>query len=177
MFALSHCRHRTIALSTIAFRFTNYSYCRNKIDDFINMYIERGYSYNEIKFLLSYRMGMPNCKVFLKVAPSRKNTMCACVPEGERRQCDNTMTTMRQYDGDSAIVRWRQYDMTIALSPVRTIALSYCRHRIIALSPSYYRTVALVLSNCRIVLSSSYCRIVAIVLSHCRHRTIALSPS
>ncbi|KAH3752890.1 hypothetical protein DPMN_187516 [Dreissena polymorpha] len=45
------------------------------------------------------------------------------------------------------MIRWRQYDMTIALSP------------------SYYRIVAIVLSRCRIV---------AIVLSNCRHRTIAL---
>ncbi|KAH3718232.1 hypothetical protein DPMN_061032 [Dreissena polymorpha] len=64
------------------------------------------------------------------------------------------------------MIRWRQYDMTIALSP------------------SCYRTVAIVLSHvtlsssdCRVLaFSPSYYGIVASVLSHCRHRIVALSP-
>ncbi|KAH3876949.1 hypothetical protein DPMN_000802 [Dreissena polymorpha] len=45
------------------------------------------------------------------------------------------------------MIRWRQNDMTIPLSPsyyrIVAIVLSHCRHRTIALSPSYYRTIAL----------------------------------
>ncbi|KAH3730198.1 hypothetical protein DPMN_056179 [Dreissena polymorpha] len=35
------------------------------------------------------------------------------------RQCDNTMTTARQYDGDNAIVRWRQCENAIFERPSR----------------------------------------------------------
>ncbi|KAH3885369.1 hypothetical protein DPMN_009362 [Dreissena polymorpha] len=55
------------------------------------------------------------------------------------------------------------------------IVLSNCRHRIVALLSSYYRIVAIVLSLCRhliVALSSSYYRIVAIVLS--RYRTVVI---
>ncbi|KAH3896096.1 hypothetical protein DPMN_020269 [Dreissena polymorpha] len=61
--------------------------------------------------------------------------------------------------------------MTIALSPSynRTVAivLSHCRHRTIALSQSYYRIVVIVFSHCR-----PYCRTVVIVLLH--YRIVAL---
>ncbi|KAH3776391.1 hypothetical protein DPMN_177814 [Dreissena polymorpha] len=55
------------------------------------------------------------------------------------RHCDNAMATVRQYDGDNAIVRWRQCDDTMT-----TVRYDY-------------RIAAIVISRCRIV---------AIVLSH-----------
>jgi len=77
------------------------------------------------------------------------------------------MATMREYDDDSAIVRWRQCDSHIALSS------SYCRTVVIVLSRS--RILVIVFSHSRhriLALSSSYSRIVAIVLS--RSRILAL---
>ncbi|KAH3854868.1 hypothetical protein DPMN_097426 [Dreissena polymorpha] len=80
------------------------------------------------------------------------------------------MARMRESDGENAMIRWRQYDMTIAFST------SY--YRTIALSQSYCRTVALSSSYCRVLaFSSSRSRILAIVLSHSRHRVVALSSS
>ncbi|KAH3853848.1 hypothetical protein DPMN_096383 [Dreissena polymorpha] len=63
------------------------------------------------------------------------------------RQCD-----MRQYDGEDAKTRWRECDDTMAT--VRcddrfvAIVLSHCRHRIVALSSSYYRILALWILMC-----------------------------
>ncbi|KAH3871598.1 hypothetical protein DPMN_034805 [Dreissena polymorpha] len=85
------------------------------------------------------------------------------------------MTTVRQYDGDNAIVRWRQCDETMAKVRfdyrIVAIVLSHCRHRIVA-----RRIVVIVLSRSRnrtMTLLPAYCRTVGIVLSHCRHGTIA----
>ncbi|KAH3847031.1 hypothetical protein DPMN_089343 [Dreissena polymorpha] len=53
------------------------------------------------------------------------------------RPCESTMTTVRQYDGDNAIERWRQCDDTMATARydylIVAIVLSHCLHRIVAL--------------------------------------------
>ncbi|KAH3821657.1 hypothetical protein DPMN_123423, partial [Dreissena polymorpha] len=67
------------------------------------------------------------------------------------------MATVRQYDGDNAIERWRHCDDTTA-----KVRYDY---RIVA---PYYRPAAIVLSHCRIVV---------IVLARFRNRTNALPPS
>ncbi|KAH3696498.1 hypothetical protein DPMN_083963 [Dreissena polymorpha] len=47
------------------------------------------------------------------------------------------MTTVRQDDGDNAIVRWRECDDTMATERydyrIVAIVLSHCHHRIVAL--------------------------------------------
>ncbi|KAH3689412.1 hypothetical protein DPMN_194154 [Dreissena polymorpha] len=52
------------------------------------------------------------------------------------QQCDNTVTRVRQYDGNNAIVRWRQCDDAMAtiryVYRIVAIVLSHCRHRIVA---------------------------------------------
>jgi hypothetical protein len=81
------------------------------------------------------------------------------------RQCDDDSTTVRCRECDNTIVQWRHGDSVIALSPShcchRTVTLSYCRHRIIAIALSYCR-------HCIIALSPSHCHTVVVALSHCR---------
>ena len=111
------------------------------------------------------------------------------------------MTTVRQYDGDSAIVRWRQCENARVrrrecdntMTTVRQYDGENARTRwrecddTMVTVRYYYRIVAIVLSHCRhrivarchriIALSSTYSRTLVIVFSHSHHRFLALSSS
>ncbi|KAH3880188.1 hypothetical protein DPMN_004098 [Dreissena polymorpha] len=80
---------------------------------------------------------------------------------------------MRERDGENAMIRWRQYEMSIALSPsyYRTVAivLPHSCIAIIVLSRSHILAIAFSHSrHCIVALSSTYCRILVIVLSRFR---------
>ena len=75
------------------------------------------------------------------------------------RQCDNAMTTTRQY-------------YRTGLSRYRVIAIAVSRFRVVAIAVSRFRVVAIVLLRCRhrtIALSPSRCRTIALSLSELLH--------
>ena len=90
------------------------------------------------------------------------------------RLYDDNSTTTQQYEGDTAIARWRQCDDTMATVRYdyhRIVVIILSRFRIVAIVLSHFRNRTIALSHCRyctIALSPSYNRIVAIVLSHYR---------
>ncbi|KAH3856519.1 hypothetical protein DPMN_099109 [Dreissena polymorpha] len=91
------------------------------------------------------------------------------------RECESTMTRMRQYDDDSAQLRLRECDMAITRMRERQSTMTRMRqYDDDSATNTMARTRWRECDDTMATVRYDY-RIVAIVLSHCRNRIVALS--